>query len=672
MNPKQVNSTNIKQFGFKIIADLEQRKFTFDINGLTTFNPGGDAAVQGICFEVIDPSGVTIHKIDFGSPDISPASQTNVEIDMPSGLSMFGIYRFRGQIKEANGTIYEVAIPEKRICQPEGFAKGVVPGNFSANVNCDIPNVIIKENTNFSYDKKAPKVISKDGRMYYPEGTIDSFPFGFTPFEITDVYTGTYTVRNKTLATYDIGDLVYVNVAYATNKEFKVQCGSKICDIACCIEDIQKLSEVNCDNAIGKAAREKLNSVAPILFVAIAKEKCGKDASAEIERVKEILGCSCDCDSEIVEGNPIGAGGSGSFAFEGECGTSVGVEQVGNTTNVKISTKLVSIAKSDVNDLAFTLSKLEADCNTIFKFAFNYPVLADTILDTIKGDDVLLAYLNSLIQSINLQTLFAGVDGKCVINTSNCNYTLSEDILTAKYITNVVIAGITYNAPALLLATNVGGINAWLGTLNKGVFVASLQAITGGQRLTIQSLNNPNAVGTSLFTILADATTVNRQWSRVCKSLEEILQAVIDYLCALDLANIKLGINTLKVCRILGNGNIQTTGYGSDVTLETYLQAISDAFCLLVAKVQAIAKPTCAEISAIYADSAEAMTEADVLHGTKNAKCAKVSIGELWAQLCAFIKSNPAARECFAQILCAGGTEDCPVVTDFTYILTEE
>jgi hypothetical protein len=678
MNPRQVNSENIVQFGFKSIATIETRKILFDITGLTVFGPGGDALVGGIWFEIVDPSGVTIHTVDYAARpngDIDPNVSSSVELDLPSGLSLFGYYNIKGVIRDADGKTYEAVLPAKRICEPAGYSKGVAVGSFEAIVNCDVPNIIIKENTNLSYDRKSPYVVSKDGRVYYPDGTLANFPFTFTPFEIADVYTGTYTIRNKTLATYDMGDLFYVNVAYATTKEFKVQCGSRIIEIACCIEKIQNEMDSNCDNAIGKAAREMLNRITIPLLMATAKEKAGKDASEEIELIKKVLGCDCECDPQIAEGSPIGAGSGGSFVFEQDCATTLETSVVGNTTHVKYKTKSVTVGKADGLDLAFKIVNVVTDCGNAYNLLFDYKVLAETIYTTTGGDDTLKALFNNLVTSLNLQQAIANVNGSCIIDTTKTDYTLTEDVMNTapKLFAWIVIDGNQQLAPNGMLLTNTVGMQAYLNSLNKGIWSVSSTGIPGGQRILIQSMQNGYAFSTMFFTLVSNpfGPGYNRMFVATKKTLEQVLQAIIDYLCAIDLADIDLGI-PLKVCTITNNGTIQTTNYGPSNSLQTYLEALSTAFCLVVNRIATLAKPTCEDIKSIYKDSAAAFGDTDMLHGTRGGVCAPVSVNQLWSQMCSFLKVNEDARKCLAQIFCVGGTEECPQIQDYSYTLTLE
>lgn len=663
MNPRSVNSTNIINFGFKTTIDLELRKIIFDITGYTTFNAGGDANVTGISFEVIDPAGVLIHELQFSTPDIDPSSQSTFEVNLPSGMALFGDWKVRGVIREADGiTDYEVKIPPKKVCEPSNFNGEVVEGSYSEKVDCNAPYIRLNETTALTYLNKKYTTITKSGNMYYPQGTLDPLSFSQTPAQTNNVYTGDYVVRAKSIAEYDLSDLFYVKIGYETKYKFSVTCQSRLCDIACCIEDVYNESVKYCNTARGRSAKEKLDSISVLVFTAASKERCGKDAGAIIKKIKDVLDCDCNCnESKPVEPVPVSTGGGTAITMEGGCATDVQPAEEGSLTSFIIKTKNVLVVKGDLNDGAFTIQRVEDDCNITWKITFNYSVLAQTILETIQDSTDLTELLNSLIQHPSNSIDTGDIDGRCIIDLSKCNYGLSYDVpVNGATILSIVINGNTYAAPGGTLLSDESAVQSWLNSLTLGVFFVSYTADGSGGVLSISSSNNENVI--SSVTLSVSGNDVIRGFTRECIGLEQILDAIIEYLCDIDATKIKLGI-TLSVCEIVGSSVIATP-YSSNTILATFLSVFTSKFCALVTKVSEIATVSCSSIIALFPTSGAPIAATDRLLGQKSGNCANITVKELAIAILKLAQTDGEVNAEFCAVTCP--TDECPAVTNLT------
>lgn len=630
-NPSFINTANVKQFGFKTDFFLEDKKIKFDIAGHTIFNAGGANLVQGINFEVIDPSGILLSVIDFPNKDIDPATQTTYEVILPNGFSQFGWYFIKGVIKEQDGQEYSVEL-RKNICKPKEFKNGVVDGSFDAIANCEVPKLTISETTDMSYAGLSPLYVSKNGVLYYPKGTLNDVPFTFTPFEINGngkVYTGSYTIRNKTIATYDLQDLVYVHVSYNTSKEFDVNCNSSLCKILCCVEKLYDSYHNDCKSEKGKDAKQKLDKIAMPLIVAALKEKCGQGAGDEIAEIEKVIGCDCGCGSESVEPKPLmgNSNGSQSINMSGACATTVTPTVSGSTVSYEVKTKLVSIDKSVPSDASFAIEKVEDNCNIIYKIKFDYKNLSTTILNTIKNDSQLTNLFNSIV-NVSTGIDLNGIDGKCIINIGSCDYSLSIVTgIVAVYIKNIVIDGVTYTAPSGLASDDDIAISNWLNALGLGVFNVFFDSNTFTTVIT--SPSNPRSISTMLTEIGAVNPTLSTNlFSKSCKGLKQILQAIINYLCELSTKQIKLGDN-LILCRLKDDGTIEQVPFSSDKTLYEFLQSQSQTFCKLLDTVTQLTGIDCKKIKSLFPESSKKITDVDFVLGTKEGDCARISYLEM-------------------------------------------
>lgn len=660
MNPRAINSANIIQFGFAAVFNLETRKLLFDIAGYTQFNAGGAAAVVGIFFEVRDPSQVAISEIDTaGAPHIDPSVGSTYEVVLSSGVALFGFYNIRAVIVDADGKSYEVKIPPKQICEPDGWENGSVEGNFEIIADCTIPRIRVKENTAFAYAGRAPYSKLKNGVLYYPHGTIDEIPFVYTPFDQNVVYTGTYTVRNKTIARFDMDDNVFVDVSYKTSLEKKITCQSLVADIMCCIEDVQREMSTYCNTQRGYFAKEKMNKAAVPLVIAYAKERAGLDASEDIEEIRRILGCDCNCGPKLIEPQPVGGGvgGGGNFVFQGECDTTVTPTVVGGTTTVVIRKKNTRVLKADNTDAAFRITRSEDNCNIMYALEFDYDVMAESILNRITDSDELQNILNSLVTSTGATLDLVGLDGKNIIDLTQCDYVLVHLVPTSNIVLveNIVIGGQTFNAPANLSLLNENGIESWLNALAKGVFSVSNTPVTGGAQITVQTDDNVNSIATMQVYNQTLAKRESVRFTGTCASLKAILQAIITYLSTIGTTQIQLKA-ALKVCSFDAQGNVKETNFGADVLLSNYLTSLSTAFCELTNKVKSISTMSCEQVKTLFVARNTAFDHGkDFFTGTKGEACSRFNSKDLSTILLEAIQNNQELHNKFCQLVSACG-----------------
>lgn len=667
MNPVSVNSANILNFGFKVTFDIANRLLKFDLAGFTTYVGGNNINTRGVAFEVIDPSGVIVHTgLSFVSRDIDTASGgTTYNLPIAGGDSIWGVWKIRGAIKDADSQIYYVTIPPKELCKPQNLTdENIVPGAFGINVDCYAPFIQVSETTNLSYLNKSPLSTLKSGVLYWPLGTVGQVAFTFTPFQDNRLYSGTYTVRNATTATYDLNDNAFVEVRYETSLEQKVTCASRVCDVACCISDLQSEYKNNIANNIGRRAKEKIDLISIPLLLAVSKEKCGKEASSEIQEIRDILGCECNCESKAVEGTLTQVGGGNALNVTGACATTVTPSVVGSTTTYTAKTKFTNVVKKDTGDLAFIVEHRSDNCNEYFDISFDYNKLAHTILITIQNDIDLKNLFNSLVIITGVNAAITGIDGKCIANLAACDYFLQSSVQNGDTITGIDINGTVYAAPGGLLGTNEAGIQSWLNGLAKGTFAVSVGADTNPHPISILSTANTNKV--NKFIVHHVDTDIEIVFAGTCKGLKELLQAIIDYICTLHLNRIKIG-QALGLCSIGSNGNVIINTYGSDTLAGDFIAAMNTAFCALVNKVVALSKVTCADLQAVYQPfPGTPLAPGDMIHGQKGEVCADIDLKELAIYILNLAKTDAQVNAAFCAVECTGNTVLCPDVTDFT------
>jgi uncharacterized membrane protein len=662
-----INSANILTFGFASVFSLSAKTLTLDITDLTSFQGDGAAAVQGIFFEVKDPSGMLLASIDYTQPAIIPATQTSKVIDLLNGFALFGVYTITGVIRDENGRDYPLKVI-KEICMPEGFKNGAVPGKFDMQVDCDIPIISITDLTVYAYKGLSPVVLSKSGLLFYPKGSLADLPFTYTPFTVGGsgkLYTGRYTLGCTALASYELGDGVVVKVLYSvTGYEKVVTCTSKLKSIVCCLEEMQEAYDNDPYSATGRSIALKIEKVSSRMMQAIVREKSGKDASALVADIARELGCDCGCGStEAIETRPILAGGVqvDNIAFAGKNAVTVTAATTGSVKTYTVDVKNVTMTNQG-NDLAIKIRKTETATTIAYDLSFDYDKLASSLLQTIKNSDELTQILKEIVGSAELGYDLSGLDGKCVLTIGGCSFSLIESNAASKYVTAIEIDGTTFNAPTGLQASNAMNVSNWLNNLGKGAFNVSYDSAV--KSLTVTAPDNENVLNLLTFTL--NGNPILRQFSSQCTTLSSVLQALINYMCALTTSKVLLG-SKLSVCVFDGNGKPAKKDLTADATLANLLGQLVSVQCELVNKVSNLTGFDCAALAKIFSGSAgDIDPDKDVLYGRIGEKCAPVDYGMLAEAVLTKINKTATLKELFCELVNTCSVPVCDAPTNLS------
>lgn len=598
-----INSANIGTFQFTVTFDLYNRRVLFNTSG-TTYNGAGASNILGIYFSLVDQSGVTLASINIGTPQISPPVTSGnwiytLDLSSVDFAFLFQSYSIIGAIQDSNGTLYQTPPIIATVCQPQNITdSGYVPGMFQVIPDC-INNVLtVKEITLLVYNNLQPQTVTKTGVLNYPIGTISYLSFSNTPFSNNVVYTGQYSIQCTTVGTYALGNDVYVLVSYITNNNvFPVTCQNKISDLMCCIQQVQATAIRHCEDELGYNAKNQLNDILPYVVTGIGKEISGQDAFFEADYIRKYLNCNCgsasQSQSEFTPINPA----VNSIVLNGVGGTSIPSPTItGNTKTYNIASNVYQVVKGNTGDLAFTITTNTSISNTVqYLLTINYDTFAGSILTAIAADPTLINELNNLVNSEGFNP--TGLNGLCIINLNQKNYSLSINVTSGTIITNIVINGTTYNAPTNLFANTPTPINTWLNSLTLGTFNAT---VTTGI-LTILSVNNTNTVSTMTFT----TPNVTIQFQASTATLDQVLQAIFNYICGMTALQVALGAN-LSLCSFDYNGNQVTTNYASSSNQAGYNAGISSTICNIVARMASLTGITCSTLQDIFSTNPNA------------------------------------------------------------------
>ncbi len=606
-----INNANIGTFSFDVTFNLLSKTITFNTSA-TTYNGSSGNGIFNclISFSLVDSEGVVLTEIDFTdlTKFIAPYVDQEFILDLSSLNYAFFFQKFKivGAIKDNTGT-YQTAAVYATVCEPVNFTEsGWVPGIFQVTANCPDNVITVKELTVFAYNKTLPDSKTKSGNLYYPTGTISPIAFANTPFSNNVIYTGQYRVNNDTTAIYTITDGVFVEVVYRTQNVFDVTCANRIGDLMCCIVDLQNTATKQCNNAIGKAASQKMYEIMPVFLVGLAKEINGQDASEQAAFIRKTLSCNCGIGSlgqnEMTPLNPSVV----DIVLTGVGGTSIAPPTVtGSTKTYNIQSNVYQVVKGDTGDLAFTIAIDTSVTNTVkYKITFNYAIQAGYILTAIGNSPTLTTQLNSLINFTNFNIDLTSLNGECVINLSSLNYFLSYKVSSAADgFKSITINGNTYTPGSPIAVNSVGAIETYLNGLGLGTFEVNFSNSVTGAYFNILTTNNANTVTGIVLTI--SGNDVGVAFQKTNKSLIAVLQAIIDYLCGLTALQMALG-NILSLCTIDYNGQVITTSYGTTATQAQYNAGIATAICNLAARINALTSVTCATLNTIFADNVNA------------------------------------------------------------------
>ena len=650
-----INSAVITTFRFAAQFDIYNRKVNFsDLSTYGGSSGSGIYSIAGISFELIDQQGIVLTSIDFSDATkfIVPTVTREFELDL-SSLSypfLFQTYSIRAAIKDTSGNIYYTTVVYKKICQPVNLTdSGYVPGIFQVTANCPDNVLTVKELTVFTYNNLSPDLTTKTGILYYPTGTISNVSFTGTPFSNNAVYTGEYRIDCTTESEYDMGDDVTVLVTYITNNVFPVTCANKIADLICCMVELQSEYLKNCNNAIGKAAQQKLNDVTLPFMLGLTKEINGQDASIEADLIRKTLNCNCGATSmrqnEMTPINPA----TTAIVLTGVGGTTIPSPTiVGNTKQYAISSNVYQVSKGDTGDLGFSIA-IDTTTSNVVKYliTFNYSNIASNVLTAIGANSSLIARLNSLITSTGNVSL-AGLDGACVIDVSTVNLVLSQPVLDGTVITRLstILNGVTtnYDAPANTLASNPSGIQSWLNGLGIGTFTV----VYSSNILTILSLANTSGANSMEFT----NPTLTVYFQKTNKTLVNVLQAIIDYLCDLTALQMTLG-SSITLWQVDYNGAATSQGFSTSVSQAALNQGIADSIYNIVRWISTLTGVTCAKIAAAFSDSATSVVSgASRFYGNDGVACVAWTYKQVAMGVIAAIQGDTDVKAAFCAIEC--------------------
>lgn len=716
------NSPDINFLSVRVTWDISNSVPKITLDNEST---GPNLAGVSYAFVAASPTGTNIHDGDINSPDVTGIWTEFILADpWPRPFNQIewsgAPYTFFVIAKDSNGNIYTCPTQLAFICRPNGNTKlskntyGL--GTVYLQVDCAAANVYFQDTTNHTYKGLDGVIGSSVLRVVYPIDETYTIP---APFEINYFSTAlvpiTYSSDNyqylsSSVYDYDFGDGVHIRIKYQSFNPkngspavtFPVLCNIDLCPLVCEIDKLTTSIETgNCadvESAINKLLL--INSKMNLIGIGIKEPLCGVDVPGLIEQVKAIGGFDCNCcnaatgiiptTSSIIDGY--------NFQIVTVCGDISGtVNKTGNNIQFLLQDKkyVFKICEaSPPTTTAFTVESTTTgdDCTKTYCLNIDGVQMAEDVLNNIKNNADLVNLFNSIV-IVNPGNFDLIVDGGCIFNSSStCDYSffLSNipSITTFALLSSIKIGSVNVALSYAFNMTNLAGLQTYLNGLGYGTFSV---VASGSNGVLITSVANGNDIQQLTYKI--SGTTYLADLSKECTgyvplSANEVVQNIINYLCALDDTQVKTS-DAYTICYIdPDTGESATTIVASGVALTTFITELLARGCDTVTYILNKPPVTCDNMKTLFPSSVDLMAANDYFFGVKAGKCARITPSEAFLAMLNIGSLDASVVEAFCAFvsLCGGGLPcspytlfnltvsdfdpTCPTIIGFDYTFT--
>lgn len=674
-------SPDIGVLEVKVAIDLSGTTPVINLTNQTTANPNVSPTPTLNDLEwvlnIYSPTGTPILQSDFTSPwqtGVWTTEQITNSWPQPFGQIEWsgGDYLIQFQVKDSAGNIYDL-FKEAKLCRPTGNTKNT-PNTFGVSVltvetMCDTAQLYIRDTTSKSYQGITGVLASCYLAVDYPRDStgVRPDPFIITSF-VTDAlvpftYNGRgYEATYYSIYTYDLGDNVFVSIRYTAQVSFDVTCNIDLCPLACEVKSLEEsIQSGRCADI--EEAQNKLNLITPKLlraFIAKANPTCGIDLPALVDEIKSIGGFSCDCYGASTGIGTSGIANNFVFAVNNQGGDVIGSWSVtGNNVTLNLKDKSYTFGPS--TGASILLVPTTSGTNTDVQLQVSINDLASDIYTATANSSTLLNMFNALVINGGFKLQ---VDGRCIINNGACDYEWG--------LTGIPAAP----ANAILVFTEVNGTNqpvnysfnrstltslqTYLNTLGLGTFVVT---DNGSGNITITSASNSSGIGNLIYTTALNdpkkIATITKDCSGfISYTPDEVVQAIIDYLCEMDDSQIVTS-QDYTICYIDPATKAETTSVVSaGASIADFITELLARGCDTITYIMTLGGALdCQAISAIYPTSTKVLQPNDFILGTKEAACARIYPVEFGTKMLEFGITDTDFRTAFCALVaaCAGG-----------------
>ncbi len=660
------NSPDISVFKVQVLFDLSVFPAVIRLHNLST---GAHLVNMDYIIEARSPNGAVFYQTTFSAPDIDGAVWT--EYVVPATIPLFqGHIEFSTSVpyqvivkaKDSAGTIFthppiKIFVPEP--VGNEKATKNYAVGKLDIQVDCHGKEALIKDITAYLYGGHSGTLVSGSKiTLYAPPDETGERPAAVVfPMFQSVAYPLNATGRGfnavlLSIVDYEMAEDVTVRLRYIKSQDFDVNCGYDLMPI---LTEFHKLYQSNlkkCDDAKQRVI-DKITPLITMAMMAKLMPMSNFDMGEILFQIKYIAGWNCDCLPTVgFNGNNPG-GGSGNinpqFTVGGDIQASANVQGNNVMFTIKDYTYIFDLDETGYVD-AFDISQTVNNTNRTKTFALkvNLTTLTEDILAHIgaEGNQALLDTFNTLIRSSFNFT----VDGKCVINTNQaCNYLLTlNQIPVAPNLAifkTITIGTVEY--PINLnfnRTTGIAALQTAINALGKGTFVVTI----ANDLLSIASTQNANVVtGAKVFGAGATADRSMDQSRSGCTgtvsySPSTIVQAMIDYLCAINASQVRMGFS-FKLATVKADGTLEEVDFVETDSVRKFIETLngSNKFLISVLNNKTISYQAFLNL---FGNTTSQIKSTDVLFGTRDGAGGRITQRELMLMITDYvIGTNDAA-----------------------------
>lgn len=668
---------------------------TWNISGstpvinLVNLSQGNALANVSYSFVAKSPSGTFIHNADINTPDkIGLWSSTNLTDAWPRPFGQIewsgANFLFYVTVKDSLGNIYIGDQQTAFICHPFGNTSlsknyfGIASSNVQ--VKCSEARIFFQDTTYHSYKGLEGTQIGSVLKVIYPIDETATLP---DPFQIAQYSTAlvpisyssnNYQFYQYNIYDYDLGNNTLVRIRYQLIQTFSVWCNVDLEPLVCEFNKLMdSIQNGTCSDVAD--ANNKLSLISPkmtLVFIGIMQPLTGIDVPSLIEDIKTIGGFDCNCCNAATGIIPTSASVIDGYTFSVNkvCGDISGtVSNVGSniTFNLQDVSYVFSILQSSPTEIsAFSVIPSKTGCQQTYALQVDGTQLATDILNIVKNNSNLVNLFNSIVNNSGSGSSQLIVDGKCVLQTTTaCDYTF--DILHVPAFTLYAILTSVNNIPVNFAfnQTNLPALQAYLNGLGLGIFVVTNPAL--GEVL-LTSTANPNDLSGINYKVVNTsyiAAMTKECVGFIAKSSNEIVQAIIDYLCGITDAQIATS-QDYEICYIDSVTKIKkTVTISSGAALTDFIIELLARGCDTINYITGLSAVNCGSIQALFPQSINVLQSNDWINGVKEGECAKIYPVELGARIFQLGISDSIFMSalCNAISLCGAGLPCAP----FTY-----
>ena len=525
-NPKLINNGVTQQFGFT--ATFRPYGSDVVINNTDTILLSGTATMVT---EITRPSGV----LTSSSINVTTISPTILQVNLEGGNAFYGTYHIKSTLTDSVGSY--VIEYDVKVCETEGISlpSNVGVGKIGAEVNCIKANVLVSDAGEYLFLGKSPISTTRELSITKPNNPT-KVESAHVPYilNLKNEISGKYDFELTTYATYEIGCSNFITHKYVSNEQKNITCNNKLCDLTCCLQEIDEIINAGGENSALYKSKKEENQIK--IDRAILSFICGEDITEIVDEIRTIFNCKCKCKeaSQTIMPTPTTFGsGNNPTTLVGAGGTSVSV--AGDTAT--ISSFIYQLAKCNALDRILEITKTTVGNTITYCLEINVEELTKSVLTEIENTENFITQLANIINTYNIQNGGGSGGSNSIyvdwkgITRPICNYTnVIVDFTPTNY-----FYGIEANGNTALIPTptqSALAIKNYLNSLNIGVFDAVIN-VDGD--LLVTSVGNQNQPKNILYNNTSSGTAYKKSvFNSPCYNAENVIQHIIDNMCPCD------------------------------------------------------------------------------------------------------------------------------------------